>query len=157
MKAARSLPSKVGTAVVAASLISLAACGGSDDNAANRSPTAAQACATLSGRTIGGATLTAAAIPASGAVPTYCRVNGTLAPSLNFEIRLPDAWNGKLHYGGGGGYNGSIPGLAFSLHALRQGYATASSDSGHQGSGVDASFARTDTYAAQLFLSLIHI
>ena len=154
MEAARSLPSKLGAAVVAASLMSLSACGGSDDDTANRSPTAAQACATLSGKTIGGATLTAAAIAASGAVPTYCRVNGTLAPSLNFEIRLPDAWNGKLHYGGGGGYNGAIPGLASSLHALRQGYATASSDSGHQGSGVDASFALTDTYAAQLFGSL---
>jgi hypothetical protein len=154
MKAACSLPAKVGAAVVAASLISLSACGGSDDDAGDRSPTAAQACATLAGRTIGGATLTAAAIPASGVVPTYCKVNGTLAPSLNFEIRLPDAWNGKLHYGGGGGYNGAIPGLASSLHALRQGYATASSDSGHQGSGVDASFALTDTYAAQLFGSL---
>jgi hypothetical protein len=78
------------------------------------------------------AALAAAAIPASGAIPTYCKVNGTLAPKLNFEIRLPDAWNGKLHCAGGDGYNGAIPDVTQSLSALKQGYATASSDSGHQ-------------------------
>ena len=157
MNASRTLWARVGAAaVVAAALVSLSACGGSDDDnaVAAQAPNAAQACAILSGKTIGGATLSAAAVPASGAIPTYCKVNGTLAPKLNFEIRLPDAWNGKLHYAGGGGYNGSIPGVASALNALKQGYATASSDSGHQGSGVDASFALTDTYAAQLFGSL---
>ena len=64
--------------------------------------TAQMACASLSGKTIGGATLTTVVVKANGAAPTYCKVNGTIAPSLNFEIRLPDAWNGKLYYGGGG-------------------------------------------------------
>ena len=68
--------------------------------------TAQTACATLSGKTIGGATLTTVVVKANGAAPTYCKVNGTIAPSLNLEIRLPDAWNGKLYYGGGGGYDG---------------------------------------------------
>jgi feruloyl esterase len=79
-------------------------------------------------------------------------VNGTIAPSLNFEMRLPSAWNGKLYYGGGGGYNGAIPPL--DTGALTQGYAAVASDSGHQGSGLSASFALTDTFAAQLFGSL---
>ena len=134
MNASRTLWARVGAAaVVAAALVSLSACGGSDDDnaVAAQAPNAAQACAILSGKTIGGATLSAAAVPASGAIPTYCKVNGTLAPKLNFEIRLPDAWNGKLHYAGGGGYNGFIPGVAFALNALKQGYAIASSDSGH--------------------------
>lgn len=132
----------------------LSACGSDDDEAAPVAPvvTAQQACAALSGKTIAGATLATVTVPASGAVPTYCKVNGTIAPSLNFEMRLPDAWNGKLYYGGGGGYNGSIPGL--SLPALTQGYASVASDSGHQGSAVSASFALTDTFAAQLFGSL---
>jgi hypothetical protein len=144
-----------GAAMALVAVAALSACGGSDnDDRAPQQATAAEVCATLSGRTVGGATLAAAAVPASGPVPTYCRVTGTIAPSLNFEIRMPDAWNGKLHYGGGGGYNGSIPDVAFSLSALRQGYVSASSDSGHQGSGVDASFALTDTHAAQLFGSL---
>jgi hypothetical protein len=155
MKAAHSFSPGVGVAAIAAvSLIALSACGGDDDEDSAALPNAAQACSILSGKTIGGATLTAAAIPASGATPTYCKVNGTLAPQLNFEIRLPDAWNGKLHYAGGGGYDGSIPDLSFSVNALRQGYATASSDSGHQGSVLDASFALNDTTAAQLFGSL---
>ncbi|MDQ6638266.1 MAG: tannase/feruloyl esterase family alpha/beta hydrolase [Pseudomonadota bacterium] len=114
--------------------------------------TAAQACSTLSGKTIAGATLAAATVAASGAVPTYCNVTGTIAPKLNFAIRLPDTWNGKLYYGGGGGYNGAIPGL--NPVALTQGYAAVASDSGHQGSGLSADFALNDPFAAQLFGSL---
>jgi feruloyl esterase len=143
------------TAVALSGLL-LSACGGSGDETpptpAVTAVTAQQACAALSGKTIAGATLSAVAVAASAAVPTYCKVNGTIAPSLNFEMRLPDAWNGKLYYGGGGGYDGSIP--ALSLPALTQGYATVASDSGHRGSALSASFALTDTFAAQLFGSL---
>ena len=114
--------------------------------------TAAMACTTLSGKTIGGATLTTVLVKASEAAPTYCKVNGTLAPSLNFEIRLPEAWNGKLYYGGGGGYDGLIPPL--NVPALIQGYAAVVSDSGHQGDGMSADFVLRDTFAAQLFGSL---
>ncbi len=136
--------------VVAGGAVLLAACGGSDNN--NGGVTAQQACDALAGKTVAGATLTAATVAASGPVPTYCKVNGTIAPKLNFEMRLPQTWNGKVYYGGGGGYNGAIPGL--NLPALTQGYAQVSSDSGHQGSGLDASFALNDPFAAQLFGSL---
>jgi hypothetical protein len=116
---------------------------------------AAGACSTLSGRTIAGATLTTEVVAATENAPVYCKVTGRLAPALNFQIILPDAWNGKLHYSGGGGYNGSVPAVGGAiLAALMQGYVTVSSDSGHQASGVDASFALEDTYAAQLFGSL---
>ena len=102
-----------------------------------------------------GASLVATTVSGIGPTPTFCRVNGTIAPKLNFELRLPEHWNGKLHYAGGGGYNGSIPPLAGApLTALKQGYATVSSDSGHQASAVDASFALKDANAAQLFGSL---
>jgi feruloyl esterase len=137
--------------VVAGGVIVVAACGG-NNNGDNDGPSAQQACDKLAGKTVAGATLTAAAVAASGAVPTYCKVNGTIFPKLNFEMRLPQEWNGKLYYGGGGGYNGSIPPL--NLAALNGGYAQVSSDSGHQGSGLDASFVLNDTYAAQLFGSL---
>ena len=138
----------------------LGACGGDDneDEPSAEAPgvSAQDACNALNGKTVGGApSVSAVAVAASGATPTYCKVAGTIAPSLNFEMRLPDSWNGKLHYGGGGGYNGAIPGLSGStLEALKKGYATVSSDSGHQGSGLDASFALNDPYAAQLFGSL---
>ena len=148
-------------AALTASLLT-SACSGAADSArtqvltpASATPpvvTATIACTTLSGKTIGGALLTTAVVPANATVPTYCKVNGTLAPALNFEIRLPEAWNGKLYYVGGGGYDGSIPALV--VPALTQGYAQVVSDSGHQGDGMSAAFALTDTFAAQLFGSL---
>ena len=142
------------TTAIAVATVMLAACGDSNDNTPSQQQiTAQQACDALNGKTIAGATLTAAAVAASGAVPTYCKVSGNIAPSLNFEMRLPQTWNGKLHYGGGGGYNGVIPGL--NLAALNMGYADVSSDSGHQGGNVfSADFALNDTNAAQLFGSL---
>ncbi len=76
---------------------------------------------------------------ASAGTPVYCKVTGKLiAPALNFQISLPEAWNGKLYYQGGGGYNGAIspPGAP----ALSQGYAVVASDSGHQGSALSADF-----------------
>ncbi|WP_431108082.1 tannase/feruloyl esterase family alpha/beta hydrolase [Variovorax paradoxus] len=113
---------------------------------------AQKACGDLNGKTVAGATLTAAMEPASAPTPVYCKVTGTIAPSLNFQISLPEAWNGKLYYQGGGGYNGAItpPGAP----ALNQGYAVVASDSGHQDNALSANFALTDTFAAQLFGSL---
>jgi hypothetical protein len=142
------------TTAVSAMLL-LPACGGDDDDDDDDGASgvsAQQACNALDDRTVAGATLTAVAVAASGAVPTYCKVNGTISPSLNFEMRLPDRWNGKLYYGGGGGYNGSIPPVP--VPALNAGYVAVASDSGHQGSGLSADFARTDPFAAQMFGSL---
>jgi hypothetical protein len=146
-------------ALPALTALALVGCGGDDGNdvpANGGVATAAQACSTLSGKTLGGAAVTAAAtVAASGPAPTYCKVNATIAPQLNLEMRLPDQWNGKLYYGGGGGYNGAIPDLSGgNLVALQQGYATVNSDSGHSGSGLSAAFALNDTYAANLFGSL---
>jgi pimeloyl-ACP methyl ester carboxylesterase len=145
-----------------------AGCGGSDNddsNQANANPspsnaqnlartyTAQQVCDALKGKTISGASISAASIvAATAATPERCKVSAKIDPSLNFEVNFPNSWNGKLYYGGGGGYNGNIP--APSAPALTNGYATVSSDSGHQASGTDASFALNDPYAAQLFGSL---
>ena len=107
-------------------------------------------CDHLAGRTIGTALIVSAAVvDATAALPEYCRVHGLIAPKLNFELRLPRHWNSKLHYGGGGGYNGAIPQL--NVGALQKGFAQVSSDSGHQGSGLDASFVRGDPLAAAQF------
>ncbi len=110
----------------------------------------AQRCQDLAGHHIGGARVLAAqVVAASATLPEYCRVSGLIEPKLNFELRLPVKWNSKLHYGGGGGYNGSIPPLT--VGALQKGFAQVSSDSGHQGSGLDASFVQGDPHAAALF------
>lgn len=69
-------------------------------------------------------------------VPAYCRVMMILMPSSDSKIEaalfLPtEDWNGKLQVVGNGGWAGivSYPQLA---DALREGYATASNDTGHR-------------------------
>ncbi len=141
----------IALAVITASLLMLA-CSGPGNGSTPSKVSAQTACATLSGKTIGSATLTTSVVAASGTAPTYCKVSGTIAPSLNLEIRLPDSWNGKLYYAGGGGYDGVMTELV--VPPLTQGYAEVVSDSGHQGDGMSAAFALNDTFAAQLFGSL---
>ncbi len=148
--------------IPALAALAMVGCGGGSSEESPPSPTIAsiptaeQACAALSGKVLASATVTAAAtVAASGTAPMYCKVTATIAPQLNFELRLPQQWNGKLYYGGGGGYDGSIPDLSgANLNALQQGYATVNSDSGHSGSSLSAAFALNDTYAANLFGSL---
>jgi feruloyl esterase len=79
-------------------------------------------------------------------LPAFCRVAGSIRPTtdsdIRFEVWLPaEGWNGKFQGIGNGGFAGSISygGLA---EALRHGYASASTDTGHSGGGgIDASWA----------------
>ena len=76
-------------------------------------------------------------------LPPFCRVSMTLTPSsdsdIHSELWLPlSTWNGKFQEVGNGGWNGAIQYAALA-DALRRGYATASTDTGH--SGDTASFA----------------
>jgi len=75
----------------------------------------------------------------------FCRVAATLTPSsdsnIKIEVWLPlEGWNGKYRAVGNGGWAGSISYESMS-DALRSGYATSSTDTGHTGNGGDASFA----------------
>ena len=75
-------------------------------------------------------------------VPAFCRVMAQLKPTTDSDIRievwLPLAgWNGKLQVVGNGGFAGAI-GYAALAQAVRDGYAAASTDTGH--SGGDPSF-----------------
>jgi TonB family protein len=78
-------------------------------------------------------------------LPAFCRVAATLKPAkdsdIKIEVWLPlTGWNGKYRGQGNGGFAGSIdyPGLATALSA---GYASASTDTGHSGSPINASWA----------------
>ena len=80
--------------------------------------------------------------PAPAMIPAHCRVQMVLKPSsdslINMELWLPPAerWNGKFMGVGNGGFAGSIQGLANEMpQALRLGYATAGTDTGHQEQG----------------------
>jgi feruloyl esterase len=85
---------------------------------------------------------------ASGAfrdLPAFCRIAATLAPSSDSEIKVEiwmplTGWNGKFEAVGNGGWAGTISYGAMA-GALRRGYTTASTDTGHAGNGGDGSFA----------------
>src|SRR5262245_9917143 len=71
-------------------------------------------------------------------VPAFCRVAATLKPSsdsdIKVEVWLPaSGWNGKFQAVGNGGWAGVIS-YAAMADAVRAGYATASTDTGHVGS-----------------------
>src|SRR5882672_12169795 len=69
-------------------------------------------------------------------VPARCRINAILRPSPDSEIEmeawLPENWNGKFQFVGGGGWAGNISFPAM-VSAVQEGYATASTDTGHKG------------------------
>jgi feruloyl esterase len=70
-------------------------------------------------------------------LPAFCRVAATLKPSADSDIRIEvwlpvSGWNGKYEAVGNGGWAGviSYPEMNRAIHA---GYATSSTDTGHQG------------------------
>src|SRR5438045_5729087 len=76
-------------------------------------------------------------------LPAFCRVALTAKPSsdsdVKIEVWLPvDNWNQKYQAVGNGAWTGNI-GYAAMADALRRGYATSSTDTGHVGGS--ASFA----------------
>jgi feruloyl esterase len=78
-----------------------------------------------------------AAASAAIVMPAFCRVAATLKPSsdsvIDMEVWMPvENWNGKFQAVGNGGWAGiiSYPAMA---SAVQEGYATASTDTGHKG------------------------
>jgi hypothetical protein len=77
---------------------------------------------------------------ASASNPAFCRVNGAMAPvdpaapPIKFSVVLPDRWAYRGVQLGGGGMNGTIPGLtggSGGINYLARGWAASGSDSGH--------------------------
>src|SRR3984957_6612802 len=87
-------------------------------------------------------------------IPPYCRADGGMDPrtgldgkpyAIGFEIALPDNWNGRFLFQGGGGLNGYIllplgSQAAGDNPALARGFAVVTTDTGHKGAVFDASF-----------------
>ncbi len=70
-------------------------------------------------------------------MPAFCRVQGTIKPAIKFEVWLPtDTWNGNFEEVGNGGFAGTIQ-YGPMVAALKAGYATASTDTGHVGGGTE--------------------
>lgn len=79
-------------------------------------------------------------------LPEFCRVAAITKPAKDSEIKLevwlppPSKWNGKFMGVGNGGFLGAVNYWEMDA-ALSRGYATASTNTGHDGGPGDASFA----------------
>ena len=86
-------------------------------------------------------------VPASGAMPEYCKVEGYVATSVGFEVRMPTRdWNGRFLHQGCGAMCGSVS-MASCEDALERHYATASTDMGHKSTAGDVKWARNNRQA----------
>lgn len=77
-------------------------------------------------------------LSARATVP-HCKVEGVIGSEIRFEVLLPDDWNGKFLMGGGGGFVGTLGYQG--RFSVNRGYATAATDTGHQGDGIRARWA----------------
>jgi tannase/feruloyl esterase len=76
-------------------------------------------------------------------IPEHCKVTMVLKPTsdsnINVELWLPTQnWNGKFLAVGNGGWAGAIQGYGDMQEALRRGYATAATDTGHSAADGEA-------------------
>jgi len=92
------------------------------------------ACGALVGREFYNVTVTAAAdVPASGAMPAYCKVSGHEAGTdHDLEVRLPASWRGSYVQRGGGGFDGRIAPPASAPAALQLGAVQGANNGGHR-------------------------
>jgi feruloyl esterase len=111
----------------------------------------AAACAALAQQQIAKTTVTTAEAVTTGSftppgstnaisgLPPFCRVAGVIVPTsesqIRFEVWLPlDKWNGKFAGVGNGGWAGVIS-FGPLADQLRRGYATTSTNTGHESAG----------------------
>jgi hypothetical protein len=90
----------------------------------------------------------AAEITGAEDMPDFCSVMGYIRPAIHFEVRLPlSDWNGGFYMAGCGGFCGRLlsdaPGFINAMNpGLQRGYAVATMDGGHWGTGsTDARWA----------------
>ena len=77
-----------------------------------------------------------ASMPVEVIKVAFCRVLGRISKEINFELLVPQQWNGRFLMSGGGGFVGSIQNNL--REYVNQGFATAGTDTGHQGDGLMA-------------------
>ena len=70
-------------------------------------------------------------------LPAFCRVTATLKPTSDSDIKMEvwmpvSGWNGNFQGNGTGGMGGAVP-LTDMAKTLRAGFATAGTDTGHEG------------------------
>ncbi|HWE48646.1 MAG TPA: tannase/feruloyl esterase family alpha/beta hydrolase [Bryobacteraceae bacterium] len=92
----------------------------------------------ISATAVGAGPISLAGMRAPLTVTAFCRVLAVLRPTsdseIHFEVWIPpaDAWNGKFEGTGNGGFSSAME-YNRMAEALNRGYATAGSDTGHEG------------------------
>jgi len=69
----------------------------------------------------------------------FCRLEGRISKEIDFELLLPQQWNGRFLMAGNGGFAGSIQNNL--LGYLDKGYAVVGTNTGHKGNGIQADWA----------------
>jgi len=96
-------------------------------------------CNAFLGRTFEGATVTRARLePPTATAPETCVVLAEMPQDLDFEVRMPTAWNSRTLFMGGGGFDGVIVPSAHSPGVAQAGYATIATNHGHNGNPLEA-------------------
>src|SRR5207245_8034980 len=89
-------------------------------------------------------------LPSGIMLPAYCRLDGAIdrrtgasgvTYGIGFALAMPENWNGRFLFQGGGGLNGSVQtplgaSAAGSQPGLARGFAVVSTATGHQGQGA---------------------
>lgn len=97
---------------------------------------------------------TAETAATSATIPSHCQADGMINErtgadgktyGIGFSLALPDVWNNRFLFQGGGGYNGSVRPPVGSAAAgdnpgLARGFAVVSTDTGHKGSTFDRTY-----------------
>jgi len=99
-------------------------------------------------------TSTAETSATSAAIPSHCQADGMINErtgadgktyGIGFSLALPDNWNNRFLFQGGGGYNGSVrppvgTAAAGDNPGLARGFAVVSTDTGHKGTAFDRTY-----------------
>jgi hypothetical protein len=105
-------------------------------------------CSTMGSLRLPDVRITEAAAVEAGAPPggkikvPHRKVAGVIGREIRFEVLLPDDWNQRFFMGGGGGFVGAVVNQA--AGSVNAGFATAGTDTGHQGTALQAGWALND-------------
>jgi feruloyl esterase len=103
------------------------------------------------------------------AIPAFCHVQGVINKrtgvdgkpfGIGFALALPDEWNGRFLFQGGGGLNGNVAlplgaVAAGNAPALARGFAVVTTDTGHEGNVFDGSFFRDQQASLDFYYAAI--
>src|SRR5437868_5059487 len=131
----------------------------------------ALACADMTGLQMPAGVAISKAEKISDNLPPRCRVDGVIDQrngsggktyGIGFALALPDNWNGRFLFQGGGGLNGSVANpvgaqAAGDTSALARGFAVVTTDTGHKAmtGGFDSSFMADQQAALDFYYEAI--